>query len=96
MRGFIVVLTIQISLPGCNSLKQKRSFLKSLLSRLHRQFNISAAEVDWLDDRDCSVIACACISNESNHSRQVLLNVVQFIKENYPDSEILEDHLETI
>jgi uncharacterized protein YlxP (DUF503 family) len=40
------LLTIHLHLPGCASLKEKRGRLKPLLTRLHREFNISAAEID--------------------------------------------------
>ncbi|MCJ7708279.1 MAG: DUF503 domain-containing protein, partial [Anaerolineales bacterium] len=38
-------LTLELRLPGCSSLKQKRSRLKPLLAALHREFNLSAAEI---------------------------------------------------
>jgi len=41
----IGTLTFHLHLPGCASLKEKRSRLKPLLARLHRQFNVSTAEM---------------------------------------------------
>lgn len=96
MRGSIAVLTIQINLPGCNSLKQKRSILKSLINRIHREFNLSVAELDRLDDRDSAIIACASLSNNPTHSRQVLQNAVRFIQEEFRDLEIIDDQIELV
>jgi uncharacterized protein YlxP (DUF503 family) len=39
----IGILTLEIQLPGCKSLKEKRSRLKPLIARLHREFNVSVA-----------------------------------------------------
>ena len=43
------LLTIHIHIPGCASLKEKRRRLKPLITRLHREFNISVAEIDLQD-----------------------------------------------
>jgi len=93
MRGSIAVLTVQLNLPGCNSLKQKRSTLKRLINQLQRGFNLSVAELDRLDDRDSAVIACASLSNDPTHSRQVLQNAIRFIQEEFRDLEIIEDQI---
>ena len=45
----IGILTLHLQLPGCASLKEKRGRLKPLLARLHRKFNIPAAEMDLRD-----------------------------------------------
>jgi uncharacterized protein YlxP (DUF503 family) len=41
----IGILTLQVQIPGCKSLKEKRSRLKPLIARLHREFNISVSEL---------------------------------------------------
>ena len=38
------VMTWELHLEGCRSLKEKRHVLKSLKDRLHNRFNVSAAE----------------------------------------------------
>ena len=66
----IGILTLEIHLPGCMSLKEKRSRLKPLLARLHREFNISAAEVDRNDSWQETILACALVSNDPNHTQR--------------------------
>ena len=90
----IAVLTIQCLIPHCTSLKQKRSAIRPLLSRLHREFNISAAEVDQLDSHTSAVIACACLSNNPDHSRQLLQKALDFIAQNFRDFELIEENIE--
>ncbi|MCI0495113.1 DUF503 domain-containing protein [candidate division KSB1 bacterium] len=73
---------MDLKLSGCCSLKQKRSAIKPLINRLHKEFNVSAAEVEKNDHWDESLIACALISNDKN-SASVQLNAVKDFLEHY-------------
>ena len=90
------ILTLQIHLPGCNSLKEKRSRLKPLLARLRREFNISVAEVDRQDAWQEAVIACALVSNHCGHSERSLHSVIEWIETHWPDVAITDDHIEIL
>jgi uncharacterized protein len=92
----IGILTLELQIPGCSSLKEKRSRLKPLLSRLHREFNISVAEVDNQDAWRAAVIACAIVSNDAAHVQRVLQQVVEWLERDWPDVEIVENKLEMI
>ncbi len=90
------VLTLRLRLPGCDSLKAKRSRLKPLLARLHRQFNVSAAEMDNQDSWGQAVIACAAVSNDRAQVQRLLQQVARWVDENWPDVQLIEDQLEII
>ena len=90
----IGVLYLHIQLPGCLSLKSKRSRIKPLLARLHRQFNISAAEINYLDTWNESLIACAQISNNAIHTRRCLQKIIPWVEKHWPDIEIIDDQIE--
>ncbi len=92
----IAILTLHLMLPVCSSLKEKRSQIKPVLSRLHREFNISAAEVDLLDVWREAVIACAVVSNNSIHNQQVLQKVIRFTEQHWPDFYIADQSIEVI
>ncbi len=92
----IGVLTLQIQLPGCRSLKEKRTRLKPLLTRLHRQFNLSVAELDQQDIWDEATIGCAMISNQHQFSESALQAVVHWLNRNWPDVSLVDDHIEII
>jgi uncharacterized protein YlxP (DUF503 family) len=92
----IGVLTLQIDIPGCRSLKDKRSRLKPLLARLHREFNISAAEIDHHDAWQSAVIACALVSNSAKHTQRALQRVTVWVENNWPDVVVIDDHIEII
>jgi uncharacterized protein YlxP (DUF503 family) len=55
------LLTLHFHLPGCASLKEKRSRIKPILARLHREFNVSAAELARQDAWQEAVLACALV-----------------------------------
>lgn len=92
----IGVLALQLALPGCASLKEKRSRLKPLLARLHREFNISAAEVDQQDAWQSAVLLCAVASGDAAHAQRVLHNVIDWIETRWPDVEVESDQIEII
>jgi uncharacterized protein YlxP (DUF503 family) len=92
----IGVLTLQVQLPGCKSLKEKRSRLKPLLTRLHREFNVSVAELDRQDVWDEASIGCVMISNQHQFSESSLQTVIHWLAKNWPDVTIIDDRIEII
>ena len=90
------LLTLHLQLPGCSSLKEKRGRLKPLLARLHRHFNLSAAEMDRLDAWGESVVVCALVGNETVHVQRSLQQVVHWIETSWLDVEVVSDDIELI
>ncbi|MFV1858163.1 MAG: DUF503 domain-containing protein [Anaerolineales bacterium] len=87
------VITLELHLPGCSSLKEKRSRLKPLLAALHQTFNVSAAEIEHQDAHRSAVVACAVVSNSDKHGNQVLSGIPDWIEHRFPDLQIVDDHL---
>ena len=87
---------LQVQLPGCKSLKEKRSRLKPLIARLRREFNISVAEIDRHDDWDTATIGCALISNESRYIQSFLQAIIPWLNRNWPDIILIDDHIEIV
>ena len=92
----IGICTIELHLPGVESLKDKRSIVKSLNSRLHREFNVSCTEVDLHDVWKSTVIGVAIISTAAGHAQGVLASVVRWIELNRPDVMIVDHSIEII
>lgn len=90
------VLTLHLMIPGCTSLKEKRSRLRPLLARLHRQFNVSAAEMDHMDAWQEATIACALVSNDAVYTRRALQETARWVESNWPDMTVLDDQLELL
>jgi uncharacterized protein YlxP (DUF503 family) len=86
--------TVELSIPGNGSLKGKRSVVKSLLARLHREFNISAAEVGANDAWQRSVIGLACVANSTEHVHRVLTRAIRAMEGWRMDAEIVDYYIE--
>lgn len=71
-----VVLTMQLELPPVGSLKEKRRILKSLLTRLRNDFNVSIAEVGANDSPRRALVGSAVVSNSSKFGHQVMTKLV--------------------
>ena len=84
------VLVLDLKLSGCRSLKQKRSLIKPLLNRLHREFNISSAEMDKNDIWDESVVACGLIGNEKGAAEYQLNVILRFVEKYWRDIEVID------
>ena len=87
-------LTLELHLPGCSSLKEKRGRLKPVLAGLHRHFNVSAAEVDLQDVHHSAIIACVVVSNSNKHGDQVLSGIPAWVEGRWPDLQIVDHQIE--
>jgi uncharacterized protein YlxP (DUF503 family) len=90
------ILTIHLHIPGCRSLKEKRSQIKPVIARLHKEFNVSVAEFDLLDSWDQSLIACAHISNDKIHTQRTLQKILEYTEHNWKNMYIADQHIEII
>ena len=90
------LLTLHLHIPGCKSLKEKRRRLKPLLFRLHREFNISVAEVGHLDVWQDALVACALVSNDHGHTQRSLQDVAKWIENYWPDLTLIDQQLEIL
>ena len=91
----LTLLTLKLYLTGCSSLKEKRSRLQPLQTRLRKEFNVTVSEIGLQDVWQSAWIGVALVSNDSVHNEQVLNEVIKFVENNYPDEQILESHLES-
>jgi uncharacterized protein YlxP (DUF503 family) len=89
-------LIIHLHLPACSSLKEKRGRIKPLIARLHREFNVSAAEMDLNDHWQEAVIACAMVNSDGAHLQRSLQTVAKWVESNWPDGQIIEEKIEVI
>ena len=87
---------IQLHLPENQSLKDKRRIVKSIISRLRNQFNISIAEVDDNDLWQLATLGISCVSNNSQHVDETIANIIKFINQKYPELEIVSQEIEII
>jgi uncharacterized protein YlxP (DUF503 family) len=90
----IATLTIHLHLPGCASLKEKRGRIKPLISRLHREFNVSVAEMDLQDAWQEAIIVCAMVGNGRRHLESALQTMAKWVEGNWTDGDVIEQRVE--
>jgi uncharacterized protein YlxP (DUF503 family) len=81
MRMFVAIAEIEIRLYNSQSLKEKRQILKSLVSKIRNQFNVSIAEVDGLDTWQRAKLGFACVSNNSVQAEKQMNRVLEYIEQ---------------
>lgn len=90
------LLSFHLRLPGCTSLKEKRGRLKPLLSRLHREFNLSTAEMGLQDAWSETIVACAMLGNDTAHLQSALETVGKWLETHWTDGDVLDTRMEII
>jgi uncharacterized protein YlxP (DUF503 family) len=92
----IGLLTMQLHIHGCASLKEKRGKIKPVLSRLHSEFNVATAELDLQDVWQDTVIGCTTLSSDSAQNQRLLQQVIAYTERSWPDLELIEHKIELI
>lgn len=87
--------TLELLIPGSESLKDKRQVIKSLLARLHNEFNVSAAEVDEQDNKRRAVLGICLVSNDSAHANSILSKAVNLV-EGEPRASVVNVQIEIL
>ncbi len=76
------IITWELHLAGCGSLKDKRRVLKSLKDRLHQRFNVSVAETDHQDLWQRAELTCGVVATDRRHASAVLSAADEFVASN--------------
>lgn len=76
----IGVLQVEIAIDGATSLKDKRRVVSSLKDRLHREHQVSVAEVGDLDDWHHAVLGITMASNSVPHAQSMLDKLVDKLR----------------
>jgi len=70
---------ICLHLQGVATLKEKRMIVKSVIGRLKSRFNVSASEVDRMDNKQMAVIGLAVVSNDRTFTISQMDTILNFI-----------------
>lgn len=73
------VLTLEISIDGAYSLKDKRMTVNRIRDRVRQRFNVAVAEVADNDLWNCACIGVVTISNQRRHANEMLSKVASFV-----------------
>jgi uncharacterized protein len=75
---------VELRIPDASSLKDKRQIVRSIKDRVRHRFNVSIAEVGYLEEWQRATLAVACVSNEGRVVDEVLNKVVDCIEGHGP------------
>ncbi len=83
------VIGWELEMVGCQSLKEKRSVLKSLKDRLHNRFNVSVAETGHQDLWQRAELTACVVSGARLQVESVLEQIDRFV-ESEPRARIIQ------
>lgn len=75
------VLQLALRLPEVLSLKEKRSVIKSVNTRIRNKFNVSVSEVDGQDKWQLATIAVAHIGADRKFANRLLDQVLNLVRD---------------
>ena len=90
---FVGVLQVDLHLDKSRTLKEKRQVVRSALDRVRANFNVSAAEVDSLDLMQRAGVGFAAVSNDADHVRGLLQQVLRHLGR-HPAARVIDHQLE--
>lgn len=70
---------VALRLQRVGSLKEKRAVIQSLIDRVRKNFNVSIAEIDHLDDMSSAALGIALVSNDGRLNDRLLSKLVERI-----------------
>ena len=92
----IATLTLDLFLPGCTSLKEKRGRLKPLISALRKEFNVAVAEMGHHDHHQMATLGLVTLGNDARTLDQFLAVIPRWIESHRPDLELTDHRLEIL
>jgi uncharacterized protein YlxP (DUF503 family) len=89
MSVHVLALTVELHLPQCHSLKEKRAVLSSMTDGARRRFAVAAAETDHQDTWQRAQLGFASVSGSPGHASDVIDEVERFVW-SFPEVEVVE------
>jgi uncharacterized protein len=84
----VLALVVDVRLPGCRSLKEKRSVVKSITEGARRRYSVAAAETDDHDRWQRAELVFAAVSGTGAHAADVIDEVERFVW-SFPEIEVV-------
>ncbi len=76
------VLRVELHLPLAESLKDKRSVLKSLKDQLHGRFNVAVAELEPNEKWQRAALGIAAVGSDRSHVERCMHEAMEAIRRN--------------
>jgi len=79
----IGALTLELLIPGSQSLKEKRHVIQSLVKKMKNHFNVAVAEVENQDLWQRSTLAVVSVNSSPTELNRTLDYVVNWVQKEY-------------
>lgn len=74
------IMRLELELPGCFNLKEKRRVLNRVRDRVHARFHAAIAETDRQEIWNAAELGVAVVSNETRHANEMLSKILAYIE----------------
>jgi uncharacterized protein len=83
----VLALSVELHLPACRSLKDRRAVVRPILDGARHRFRISAAEVGHQDKWQRAQLGFAVVSPSESQATEVMDHVERFVW-SFPEVEV--------
>ncbi|MDK2885515.1 MAG: uncharacterized protein PWP54_73 [Thermosipho sp. (in: thermotogales)] len=87
----VCYMEFDIKLFGVNSLKEKRSIVKRLISDLKNKFNISVIENDMQDSKQYINLAISFVSINKNSAYKTMESLEDYLEKFYTVENVIKE-----
>jgi uncharacterized protein YlxP (DUF503 family) len=84
----VLALALDLRLPDCRSLKQKRAVLRPIVDGIRNRFPVAAAETGYQDRWQRAEVGIAAVSSSARVVQEVVDEVERFVW-SFPEVEVL-------
>jgi len=74
------IMRLELELPGCFNLKQKRRVLNRVRDRVHARFRAAVAETDRQEIWNAAELGVVVVSNETRHANEMLSQILAYVE----------------
>jgi uncharacterized protein len=85
----MAALRLDLRIPACGSLKEKRHVIKTLASGIRSKFEVAVAETGHQDKWQRAELGVAAVAAEGYHLKKVMHGVERFV-ERWAEVEIID------
>jgi uncharacterized protein len=78
----VIVMTWELRIPGCRSLKEKRMTARSLRDRIRKKFNVSVAETAFQDVHDRLELTAVFVATDARLADSIASRLDTLVAEN--------------
>lgn len=88
----VAVLRLDLRIPACGSLKEKRHVIKTLTNGVRSTFPVAVAETGYQDMWQRTELGVAAVGSEGYHLRKVMHGVGRFV-ERWAEVDVIDTDL---